>query len=448
MQGRYIICVIFVCSASTKRMEIIVIGLLILLNGFFALSEIALVSSKKSRLEQLHANGNKGASTALHLLDNSENFLSAIQVGITLIGIITGVFGGLNIADDIAPAIARIDALSEMANQIALAITVITITYFSIVIGELVPKTIALSNPEKIAVVIAPVINYFSIIFYPVVKFLSWSTSLINKLLHIKKQQEQLTEAEIRQMIRMASREGVIEKYQNQLHEKVFYFSDKKARHIMTHRIEVEWIDISQPARRIQEDLLKAHHSMLVCGNGSLENFEGILSLRDYYYELISSGEVNIRSLVIQPVIVPENMDANRVLEKLRKSKKRFAIVVNEYGSFEGIITVHDIMENIIGDVPEEGESYEPDIFVRDDKSYLVSGDAPVEVLDGILENYITDFEKIDYSTVAGFVLFNIKKMPRIGDKFDLGVHTIEIVDLDGKRIDKILISRKESSSD
>ncbi|MGE5420309.1 MAG: hemolysin family protein [Chloroflexota bacterium] len=427
-------------------MELIVIALLILLNGFFALSEIALVSSKRTRLEQFREKGSKGAATALRLLGNSESFLSAIQVGITLIGIITGVFGGISIADKIAPFFGRIVALSEFADEIALAITIITITYFSIVIGELVPKTIALSNPERIAIRIAPAIHYFSIVFYPVVRFLSWSTSLINGLLGIRKHSEQLTEAELRQLIRTASHEGVIEKYQNQLHEKVFYFSDKKARHIMTHRTGVEWIDLTMPAEKIREDLVKAHHTILVCGNGSLENFEGILSLKDYFSAVNTSGMFNIRDLLTQPVIVPENMDAHRVLEKLKKSKKHFSIVVNEYGSFEGIITVHDIMENIIGEVPEEDESYEPDIFVRDDKSYLVSGDAPVEVLDGILENYMTDFEKIDYSTVAGFVLYNIKKIPRVGDKFDLGVHTIEIVDIDGKRVDKILIRKRENN--
>jgi putative hemolysin len=426
-------------------MELIVIACLILLNGFFALSEIALVSSKRSRLEQYQAKGHKGAGTALKLLDNSGSFLSAVQVGMTLTGIVTGVFGGLSIADNIAPLFERIGALSEFAHEIALAVTIITITYFSIVIGELVPKTIALSNPERIAIRIAPAIRYFSLVFYPFVRFLSWSTSLVNRLLGIKKHNDQLTEAELRQLIRLASHQGVIEKYQNQLHEKVFYFSDKKARHIMTHRIEVEWIDLTKSPEQIKEDLLKSHHTILICGNGSLENFEGILSLRDYFFTLNTSEQVNIRELLTQPVVVPENMDANRVLEKLKKSKKHFSIVVNEYGSFEGIITVHDIMENIIGDVPEEGESTEPDIFVRDDKSFLVSGDAPVEVLDGILENYMTDFEKIDYSTVAGFVLFNIKKIPRVGDKFEHGDYTIEIVDIDGRRIDKILIKKKDA---
>jgi putative hemolysin len=425
-------------------MEIVIIGLLILLNGFFALSEIALVSSKRSRLEQMKTRNVPGAKTALRLRNNSEGFLSAIQVGITLIGIITGVYGGINIAEEIAPFFSRFGLIAGAAHEIALAVTIITITYFSIVIGELVPKTIALSNPEKIAVRIAQPIYYFSILFYPFVKFLSFSTSLINKLLGIKRHNEQLTEAEIRQMIKMASHEGVIEKSQNMIHEKVFYFSDKKARHIMTHRVEVEWIDLNKPENQIREEILHARHSILVCGVGNLDNFDGVLLLKDYFLAASGTEKFSVRELLTQPIIVPENMDANRVMDMLKKNKKHFCIVVNEYGSFEGIITLHDILENLVGDIPEEGESYEPDIFVRDDKSYLVSGDAPVEVLDGILENYMTDFEKIDYSTVAGFVLFNIKKIPRIGDKFDIGSYTIEIVDIDGKRVDKILIRKNE----
>lgn len=427
-------------------MELIIIGLLILLNGFFALSEIALVSSKRSRLEQLKIKGLKGARTALKLRKNSENFLSAIQVGITLIGIITGVYGGINIAADITPFFQQFEFLRDIAAELALAITIITITYFSIVIGELVPKTIALSNPERIAVKIAPSIYYFSILFYPFVRFLSLSTALVDKLLGIQGQNEQLTEAELRQLIKTASREGVIEKYQNLIHEKVFYFADKKARHIMTHRIEVEWIDLGKSENQIRDEILKSRHSILVCGTGSLDNFEGVLLQRDYFLALSTSGNVVIRDLLTQPLIVPENMDANKVLEQLKKSKKHFCIVVNEYGSLEGIITLHDIMENIIGDIPEEDESYEPDIFVRDDKSFLVSGDASVEILDGILENNITDLEKIDYTTVAGFVLYNIKKIPRVGDKFEIGRYIIEIVDIDGKRIDKILIMEKDKS--
>ena len=196
-------------------MDVLIITLLILLNGFFALSEIALVSSKRSRLEQLRNEGRKGSSSALKLLDNSEGFLSAIQVGITLIGIVNGVYGGINIADDLTPFFQKYALLAGYAEEIALTVTVLTITYFSIVIGELVPKTIALSNPERIAVRIAAPIAWFSMIFFPVVKFLSFSTSLINRLLGIRKHPESMTEAELRQMLRSASRDGVIEKNQD-----------------------------------------------------------------------------------------------------------------------------------------------------------------------------------------------------------------------------------------
>ena len=193
-------------------MEILILGILILMNGFFSLSEIAMVSSKRSRLEQFKIEGRRGANTALRLMDHSGTFLSAIQVGITLIGIVTGVYGGMNIADDITPLFRKIGFPESTVHEFALALTIITITYFSIVIGELVPKTIALSNPEKIAVKIAPPVYYFSSLFYPVVRFLSFSTSLIIKILGIKKRSVQLTESELRQMIKIASREGVIEK--------------------------------------------------------------------------------------------------------------------------------------------------------------------------------------------------------------------------------------------
>ena len=424
-------------------MELIVIGVLILINGFFALSEIALVSSKQARLAQMKTEGKKGAKTALRLLENSENFLSAVQVGITLIGIVTGVYGGLNIAEDIAPLFQKIDFFKTSADEIALVVTIITITYFSIVMGELVPKTIALSNPEKIAVKIAPVIFYFSKLFYPFVKLLSVSTNLFNKLIGIEKKSENLTEAELRHMLKIASHEGVIEKEQNLIHEKVFYFADKRARHIMTHRTEVEWIDLEQPEEGIKADILKARHSKLACCSGTLDNFVGILYLKDYLTGINSDPGIKAADLLIQPLFIPENSDAPKVLNLFKKEQVHFGIVVNEYGSIEGIISLYDIMENIIGEIPEEGESEEPDIYIRDDNSVLVSGDAPIEILDGIIEGFVVDFEEIDYSTVAGFVFDSIKKIPQIGDKFEVTGYTIEIVDIDGNKIDKILISKK-----
>jgi len=423
-------------------MEILVLAILILVNGFFALSEIALVSSKRTRLEQRMIEGSKGAKIALKLLDNSENFLSAIQVGITLIGIITGVYGGMSIADDVTPFFQNIEITQNYANQIALTLTVVIITYFSIIIGELVPKTIALNNPDKIAIRVAPLIYYFSTVFYPFVKLLSISTNFVNKIIGIKKQNEQITEAELRQMLKTASSEGVIEKEQNVIHEKVFYFADKKAKHIMTHRTDVEWINIDENFEVMKSSLHKAQHSKLLCCNGNIDNFKGIINLKDFYKLTSERENINISTIIIEPLIVPDNVDAQKVLELFRQKKVHLCCVVNEYGGFEGLITLHDIVENIVGQIPEEGELYEPDVFIRDDKSVLVSGDAPIETLNDIIANFTVDFDKIDYSTVAGFVFNQIGKIPQIGDKIEYMEYKIEIVDIDGNKIDKILITK------
>ena len=425
-------------------MEILVLVILILVNGFFALSEIALVSSKRARLEQRRIEGSRGAKIALKLLDNSENFLSAIQVGITLIGIVTGVYGGMNIADDVTPFFQNFEITQNYANQIALTLTVVIITYFSIVIGELVPKTIALNNPDKIAIRVAPMVYYFSSTFYPFVRLLSISTNFVNKIIGIKKQTEQLTEAELRHMLKVASSEGVIEKEQNIIHEKVFYFADKKAKHIMTHRTDVEWIDTDDSFDDIKLKLYDTKHSKLVCCSGGLDNFTGIIYLRDFYKSISQLKIFDFKTIIVEPLIVPDNMDAQKVLELFRQKKVHLCCVVNEYGGFEGLITLHDIVENIIGQIPEEGELYEPDVFIRDDNSVLVSGDAPIETLNEIIIDFTVDFEKIDYSTVAGFVYNQIGKIPQVGDKVDYMDYKIEIVDVDGHKIDKILITKKK----
>lgn len=424
-------------------MEILILGFLILLNGFFALAEIALVSSKKARLEQYRIKGVSGAKTALKLLRSSEAFLSAIQVGITLIGIVTGVYGGIKIADDVAPVFLLFDSTKAIAGELALTITIILITYVSIVIGELVPKTIALSNPEKIAVRVAPAIYWFSTVFYPFVKILSWSTAVVNKIIGIKNKPVPFTEAELRQMIKSASHEGIIEKAQNLMHEKVFYFADKKAKHIMTHRTEVDWIDLTETDEQIFQSILSTKHSKVIAGDASLDDFTGILSVREYLLHRNTGKPFSVKDLLNEPLIIPENTNAQKVLDLFRKEHKFFAVVVNEYGSFEGIITMHDILENLVGTIPEEGEQVEPDVFIREDKSALVSGDAPVETLSQVIEDFTIDFETTDYSTVAGFVFSRINKIPQIGDKFEFANHEIEIVDLDGNKIDKILVKKK-----
>lgn len=426
-------------------MEIFVLTILILINGFFALSEVALISSKPARLEQFRINGKKGAKTALKLLENSENFLSAIQVGITLIGIVTGVYGGMNLADDFTPFFTQFELTHLYAHQIALTLTVLVITFISIVIGELVPKTIAMGNPEKIAIAVAPAIYYFSKVFYPFVRLLALSTNLINRIIGIKSNTGQMTEGELRHMIKIASHEGVIEKEQNLMHEKVFYFSDKRAKHIMTHRTEVEWVDIDEPKELLHAEILASKHSKILACHGSTDDFLGILNIKEYLLNYYSDQPADISKIIHLPIVIPENADAQKVLTLFRQKQTYFSVVVDEYGDFEGIITLHDILENIIGDLPEEGEIAEPAVFVRADHSVLVSGDAAVETLVDLIEDFIIDFDEIDYSTVAGFVFNQMNKIPELGDKFDYSDSTIEVVDIDHHKIDKVLITKRSA---
>lgn len=423
-------------------MEIIIIILLILLNGFFALSEIALVSSKESKLQAMMKKGNKGAIHALGLLKNAENFLSAIQVGITLIGIITGVYGGINIAKSIEPIFAEISWIGIYAPNFSLALVVIIITYFSIVLGELVPKTIAISNPEKIACFVAPFIRYFSISFYPFVKLLSISTALINKLIGIKAPENKISEHELKHMIKLASFEGVIEEEQNEMHERIFYFSDKRAKHLMTPRVDVEWIDLNLPLQDIINKISKISFNKVVCAKGDLDHFEGTIIQKDFFKKLKLEDEINFDKILLKPIIIHENIDAKRILAIMREKRAQLLFVVNEYGGFEGIITLFDIIENIVGYVPDNGEVNEPDLFKREDSSYLVNGEAPVEVINQIIEDFDIDFEQIDYSTVAGFVLSKIDGIPQIGDRFNFLNYSFEIIDIDGVRVDKVLIKK------
>ncbi len=425
--------------------DVVIILLLILLNGFFALSEIAIVSAKKRKLEAEQKAGKRGANRALKLQSDPDKFLSSIQVGITLIGIINGAYGGQAFAGYLVPFFLQFPSLAPFADAISMVIVVVLITYVSIVIGELVPKTMALSNPEKMAVTVAPTIHAVSIIFYPFVKILSASTGFINHLIGLKPKEEVISEMELRAMLRTASHEGVIGAEENIIHEQVFYFSDKRAFHLMTHRTDVEWVDISKPKEEVVKDLLATRHSRVLACREKIDDFVGIISMRDLLLRLNKNEPFEIEDLILEPIIVPNTIRAQRVLDYFKNNYKFVAVVVDEYGSLDGIITIHDIFENLVGEIPDEteGERTEPLLFMRDEHSALVSGDAPIEILTQFNDDFIVDFEKIDYSTVAGFVFACMNKIPGTGDRFKYENMLFEIVDLDGNKIDKVLITKQ-----
>lgn len=424
--------------------DIAIVLLLILLNGFFALSEIAIVSAKKNKLEAERKKGRKGAKRALSLQADPGNFLSSVQVGITLIGIINGAYGGQAFAPYLAPLFRQFPAVAPAADAISMVIVVFLITYLSIVLGELVPKSVALNDSERMAIAVASAIHAVSIVFYPFVKLLSVSTAFLNRMIGVKPKDDSISEMELRAMLKTASHTGVIDAEENIIHEQVFYFSDKRAIHLMTHRTDVEWVNIDKSREEVIGDLLQMKHSRILACRKTIDDFVGIISMRDFLFKLFQGEPFAIDELIMDPIIVPNTLRARKVLENFKSTHKFVAVVVDEYGSLDGIITLHDIFENLVGAIPEEADDLhsEPLLFVREDGSALVSGEAPIEILTQVDEDFVIDFDKIDYSTVAGFVFACINKIPGIGDKFTYGNLRIEIVDIDGNKIDKVLINK------
>jgi putative hemolysin len=428
-------------------MELLVIFILLLFNGIFAMFEIALVSARKSRLLEEAKFGNMGARTALNLLKEPEKILSAIQVGITLIGIVAGAYGGVALAEDVAPWFIRFPALAPYAHTLAVIIVVGFITYLSLIIGELVPKTIALNNPEKIAMFLSPVMRILGAATYPVVWFLSISTKIVLKVAGIKSRKESpVTEEELRILLKQGSEQGVIEKEESQIISEVIRFGDKRAGMVMTHRFDVEWIDISKTMEEIVSMALKSTFSRMPACYKTVEDVKGVLEIKDLLVKYIINKNLVIEDLITEPLFIPEQLSAPRVLELFRTSKNHFGIVYNEYGTMEGIITLHDIIENIMGDMPAIEDKIDTEFFRREDGSYLVDGSMRIDDLKDLLgvRSLIEDEdadEESGINTLAGLVIHKLEHIPKVGDTFTAKGYRFEIVDMDGNRVDKILIT-------
>ncbi|WP_242926610.1 hemolysin family protein [Pontibacter vulgaris] len=430
-------------------MEILIIFILTLLNGFFALSEIALVSLRRSRIEHKAAQGSSSAKTVLKLLEDPENFLSSVQVGITLIGIVAGAYGGSALSDDLQPVIESIKPLAPYAQQISITLIIGLITYFTIVIGELIPKTIAMNNPEGIALTVAPIINVFTMITYPLVKLLSGSTNLFLKLLRVKENPggASLTEDELRHLIKVAGKEGVLEKEEERIHDNVFHLFDQRNRSLMTYRTDVELIDLNWPQEKIRQAISKSAHTKFPVCQGGIDNVVGMLSVKDYF-ENYGNEEVKFTDLLQKPLFVSEIMLAVKTLRLFQKKRQYLALVVNEFGAVEGIITLHDIMEAIVGDLPDIDETEEPDVVEREDGSYLVNGSILARELNHTLGLQLVPENTDHYTTLAGFVYYHLAKIPKSGDKLTVNNYQMEVIDMDGSRIDKLLLKQVAPTKD
>lgn len=428
--------------------EIVVVLVLILLNGFFAMSEIAIVSSRKSKLEQAAANGSKGAATALKLLERPENFLSSVQIGITLVGIISGLYGGVAIVEDFTPIVAGIEFLKPNALEISYFLVVGIITYLSLVVGELLPKTIAFNDPEKIAINVAPVMSWLAVATLPVVKVLSLSTRLLQKLLMIKEKQEApVSEDELKLLIEQGAKFGTFDRYESEMIKSVFRFGDRTARSVMTPKRVVVALNLDHDFNRNLKIILSHDFKIFPAYKGNIDNVVGIVETKEFLKKYSQGRQFKIEDLVYRPVLVPENLQSTRIIESFRSSKYHFGLVIDESGAFKGVITLHDIIENILGDLPEKDEAEDaPDITRREDGSNLVDGTMLLDILGEKLGIDFPDKES-EFVTLGGFVAATLGKIPHAGDSFFHGSFRFEVVDMDGRRVDKVMISGPHDSA-
>ena len=427
-------------------MDFLIILFLLILNGVFAMYEIALVSSNKARLETFVSKGNKKAKSVLRQLDEPEKFLSMIQIGITLIGIISGAFGGVAIANEIAPFFALIPQLSPYAGKLAMITTVVLITYLSLIIGELVPKSIALHNPERYAISLSPLMILLSKITYPFVWFLSISIRFINRLIGINNEKmPSMTEDELKMILHQSSEQGVIDKDETKMLKDVFRFSDKRANDLMTYRRDVVSLHTTDSKNKVLNTIREKHFSNYLLVEKGEDEIIGTISVKDVILMMGNEDTFDLRSIVQPPLFIPESFLARKVLEVFKLNKNKFAIVVNEYGGTEGIITLHDLTESIFGDILEENEMEEEDIIVRKDGSMLVEASMNIDdFMDRMGMMDYDDLKEKEFTTLSGLAMYLTGNVPKSGDTFDYKNLHFEIVDTDHGMVDKLLIIKTE----
>ena len=434
---------------SRLLLEISILIVLILLNGVFAMAELAIVSSRRERLQMLVDGGNKGAVIALKMSQEPTALLSTVQVGITLIGILAGAFGGAALSDELTQLIEPLPIIGPYSRTIALAIVVGLITFFSVVLGELVPKRLALRNPERIAAMVARPMSILAKIARPVVRVLTLATAFFLRVLgvHDTLSETTVTEEEIKVLIEQGALAGVFEEAERDMVESIFRFGDRQLRSIMTPRTEIVWLDINDSEEDIRQTVSHSHHSRFPVCDGALDRVIGIAEAKDLLSSSWSDEPFDLKAVIRAPLFLPETMLALRALERFKQTGIQGALLVDEFGGIEGMVTLIDMMEAIVGDIPTLEEIAEPPVVRREDGSYLVEGYLDVEDLKELL-----DVEELpdegDYQTLGGFVVLMIGRLPRAGDHLDWHDYRFEIVDMDGNRVDKVLIERREQADE
>lgn len=433
---------------STIFFEVSILLLLILLNGVFALSEIAIVSSRRVRLQSMVADGNKGAKTALELVLNPTQFLSTVQIGITLIGIVAGAFGGATLARELASLLENLPIIGRYAATVSFVLVVGSITFFSVVIGELVPKRFGLQDPERIAVLVARPMFFLSRVVAPVVQLLALTTDGIIRLIGAKDDVvEAVSEDEIRIMVQESAAAGIIEPEEREMVESVFRFGDLQVGRLMTPRTDIIWLDANASETEIRAIVEHSAHTRFPVCDGALDKVLGIVRAKDLLARTWSGQPFDLRASLQQPLYLPETMPALRALERFKATGTHLGLLVDEFGGIEGVVTLINILETLVGDIPTSEEMAEPPIVQRDDGSYLVDGMVLINDLKPFL-GIETFPAETTYNTLGGFIVTMIGQMPMVGASCLWAGYRFEVVDIDGLRVDKVLVATETSQVD
>ncbi len=403
------------------------------------MAEIALVSARKIRLKNDAERGDKRARQALQLAEAPDTFLSTVQIGITLIGILTGIYSGEKLEGNLTEWLRQFAVIAPYANTISRVLLLVLITYVTLVIGELVPKRIGLTRSESISKTLALPMSVLSRITYPFIWLLSISTNLIVKVLGIRRGDDSMvTEEEIKAIVNEGLEQGTIDVIEQEIVENVFNVSDRHIVSLMTHRSDLAWIDINDSVEQLHQKIELERHSVYPVGDKSLDRMIGVITVKDLY---LASPGTPLKSLIHKPVFLPENISAYQVLDEFRKSKVHHGFIVDEYGVLQGMVTVNDIFEAIVGHMPD-AEVIDFTFIKRDDGSFLVEAQMPfIDFLTRMGRRDIRDFLEEDYSTVAGFILHHLRRIPIEGEHFRWSNFMFEVIDMDGQRIDKVLVS-------
>ncbi|MGE4588027.1 MAG: hemolysin family protein [Acidaminococcaceae bacterium] len=422
--------------------EILIILILIIANGVFALTEIAIVSSRKPRLEKYAADGSSGAKAALELANDPTPLLSTVQVGISLIGIVTGAYGGATIAQGLTEYLRPLPYIGPYAGTASMALVVAIITYVSLIIGELVPKRVALNNPEPIAIVIARPMGFLSKLFMPMVKLLSLSTEFVLKAAGVKKPTDAgVTEDEIKIMIAEGTLMGTFEETEKDIVGRVFRLGDMRAAALMTPRTQIDWIDLDRDNEYLWNVITESSHSKLPVARGSLDEIVGIVYVKDLLSKR-NADKLPIEENIEQPLFVPRSLRAFKLLEQFQQSGTHVAFVMDEFGGTMGLVTLHDILEHLVGELPEEDEE-EKSIVKRDDNSWLIDGLLPIDEFKDFFDlETMPGEDKDHFQTLGGFVTSFLGYMPKTGETFEWEGLKFEIVDMDRMRIDKVIVTK------